>query len=484
VALSHLIPSTGIKKFADRLGVATLVSVDKNLMKLVTLDPLLLMDAFVVFKSPEQASASNYSRLGKGQTSVELRQSLEKYRLNWKNADGDMLDRFQPRGREACLDFEQFSRTLAVVLLQATEALAINFDHVALHHAIIGHSVGGNPDSMRRVRENGGRIAVQPLPLADIPIDHARWINEQADVMEIYDRLQGAASGEKSAKKRMAKPVRSKTKAKLVKNQGVADPVLDVFPIKSIQNELLPGMFAEFSANASRAATALVPDGNQGIVRVIAFYEWLAETFDGKEYARIQRAHLNREEVGEFSNELKYLDAPYWTGSKIWHASSLGLHEANGLDILDIGTGPGHFQLVAQYLGHKSLGMDIKFKPAVSTAERHIYDDLCEFFGVEKIDHRIMARQPLPPIDRKFDLVTSFMSFFAMGPNRQAWSIDDWKYFITDLRTNYMKPDARLYLTLTQSGSTPETWPWLAERATESREKTRVLNFTDMSVFD
>ena len=74
-----------------------------------------------------------------------------------------------------------------------------------------------------------------------------------------------------------------------------------------------------------------------------------------------------------------------------------------------------------------------------------------EFFGVSRVVGRINAHTPLPDLGKKFDLVSAHRVCFhriARGENGEwiEWTQADWKFFINDVRTRFLKPDGRLLL--------------------------------------
>ncbi len=125
---------------------------------------------------------------------------------------------------------------------------------------------------------------------------------------------------------------------------------------------------------------------------------------------------------------------------------------------LDLGCGPGYFLYLSQLFGHEGLGLDPGDEP--------FFRGTTEFFGVRRVIARIHPQTPLPDLGKKFDLVTGHRVCFhriARSENGEwlEWSPADWKFFITDIRTRFLKPDGRLLLEFNrrQDGSsffTPE----------------------------
>jgi hypothetical protein len=76
---------------------------------------------------------------------------------------------------------------------------------------------------------------------------------------------------------------------------------------------------------------------------------------------------------------------------------------------------------------------------------------MTEFFGVSRVIARISAQEPLPDLGKQFDLVTAHRVCFHRIARREGgewleWEEADWKFFIDDVRTRFLKPRGRLLL--------------------------------------
>ncbi|MDQ2860968.1 MAG: class I SAM-dependent methyltransferase [Pseudomonadota bacterium] len=259
-------------------------------------------------------------------------------------------------------------------------------------------------------------------------------------------------------------------------SQTRARPVTP-FAIASLRDEWLPAIFGRFDEVAVAAAAPLKDDSHWARQAKGRFFLSLAERFDADRYGALQAIHLRPEVVGADGNRLKYFDTPTWSGGKFDHALRLGLHKAAPMRILDLGAGPGHFQLVAEFFGHETLGLDIPLKSPASGVERHLYDDLCDFFAVGKIDCRIMARTALPRLPGRFNLVTSFMTCFSADAKARApWSVADWTFLLKDLRDNVLAEGGSLYLNLTPGVYDEASWAFLKGVGGEVIEKSRTVS--------
>lgn len=142
--------------------------------------------------------------------------------------------------------------------------------------------------------------------------------------------------------------------------------------------------------------------------------------------------------LAPLGSERKYLETARWIEKKWRIAKLLGLQARPRLRILDIGTGPGHFPFVCQYLGHEVAALDMP-----GTA---LYDVLCLWMGVDRIDHRIEPHQPLPGFPHRFDLVTALMLGFNTRRDGSLYDRHDWTFFLDDVRDHVLAADGTLCL--------------------------------------
>lgn len=156
--------------------------------------------------------------------------------------------------------------------------------------------------------------------------------------------------------------------------------------------------------------------------------------------ASLDWAALDRlaKQFAKAGSERKYLETHKWLKRKHGHALMLGLDQLAPLDILDLGTGGGHFPYVARYFGHRVVALDL---PGIQ-----LYDALCSWIGVDKHDFRIEARTPLPDLRKRFDLVTAFMIGFNTKRDGTLFTIEDWDWFLEDVRGHQLKPNGHLVL--------------------------------------
>lgn len=136
-------------------------------------------------------------------------------------------------------------------------------------------------------------------------------------------------------------------------------------------------------------------------------------------------------------------DSTFWIRRNVERAQDLALHRPPSRRILDLGCGPGYFLFIARKLGHNAIGLDIDQQP--------IFRDTLRLLGVERIVHRIEPQQRLPAPEKKFDLITSFLTCFHRiekipDGNWRTWSPSQWQFFIDDVRANQLAPGGSLLL--------------------------------------
>jgi SAM-dependent methyltransferase len=136
-------------------------------------------------------------------------------------------------------------------------------------------------------------------------------------------------------------------------------------------------------------------------------------------------------------------DSRFWIRRNVERAQDLALDRPPVRHILDLGCGPGYFPFIARKLGHSAIGLDVDEQP--------IFGDTLRLLGIERIVHYIAPRQPLPATQKKFDLITSYLTCFHRldrmpDDNWRTWSPEQWQYFIDDVRENQLAPGGILLL--------------------------------------
>jgi SAM-dependent methyltransferase len=184
-------------------------------------------------------------------------------------------------------------------------------------------------------------------------------------------------------------------------------------------------------------------------------YQRILATIDRGELERLRERYPYRPNARKIN---AYEDARYWVDVNIKRSQDLWLDRSPPLQILDLGCGPGYFLYLCRLFGHQGLGLDPDDEP--------FFRGTTELFGVPRIIARIQAQTPLPELGKKFDLVTGHRVCFHRISRTEnggwlEWTLSDWRFFIDDVRTRFLKPGGRLLLEFNrrQDGSsffTPE----------------------------
>ena len=175
-------------------------------------------------------------------------------------------------------------------------------------------------------------------------------------------------------------------------------------------------------------------------------------------------------------NWTKYFEAERWLKLNIRRAQDIKLDRAKKrpLRVLDLGSGAGYFLFVARELGHTGIGLDVP-EPA-------FYGDIFRQLGLERVEARIEARQPLPPellAGGRFDLVTAFSIAFNGHKSPALWGPAEWDFLLNDLRDRFLLPGGRIYFDLNpeHDGSfmTPELRAFFLRRGASMDRRSKLL---------
>ena len=107
--------------------------------------------------------------------------------------------------------------------------------------------------------------------------------------------------------------------------------------------------------------------------------------------------------------------------------------------ILDIGCGAGYFLYICKTLGHEVLGLDMDNFP--------MFRELTKCSKCQRVIARIDAFQPLPKLDRKFDVITAHLICFNAHKSDKLWGPAEWDFFLNDL-ASHLNPGGRVWLEL------------------------------------
>jgi hypothetical protein len=177
------------QRIAAQLGTSILVSADKNVAKLVDNDPLLRLSALVVFKSPDQAWASQLAKLPKDREPEFYRAELVKYMGTWTQSYRTFVDEFAPDGAKVFLKFDDFTMNPAPLLEKICAELDLPYDPAVLSEVRPGHAIGGNKGAMARLRAADYGVRVEPLPAAGLISEQAEMIENNKALQDCYRSL-------------------------------------------------------------------------------------------------------------------------------------------------------------------------------------------------------------------------------------------------------------------------------------------------------
>ena len=148
------------------------------------------------------------------------------------------------------------------------------------------------------------------------------------------------------------------------------------------------------------------------------------------------------------------------------------MHTCAPLEILDIGTGAGHFPFLCSKFGHSVLATDIPEgsrdgsfakdllprNPNWQKPEdkNRIYTDIIKLLEVTWSPLRIQPFQALPNFGKKFDLITAFMiNFNKYRKEKTMWEIDEWVFLFEDIIKNQLTKSGRIFFQLNRAPDTP-----------------------------
>ena len=184
-------PVDWYRKIALRLGADTLVSSDKNLPKLLEHDPLLRMDAVVLFKPPIYSWLSRRRKLPQLLDPETLRKAFDEHIDSWISTYEQFLDGFRPTGDRIFLDFAALTRSPQNywTALCRRLGLAERFPQ----RLSLGHAIGGNRAARRSIA--GGNFIMRPLDAEPIDLPSTELLKSRPDASALYARLCSVAIG-------------------------------------------------------------------------------------------------------------------------------------------------------------------------------------------------------------------------------------------------------------------------------------------------
>ena len=230
-------------------------------------------------------------------------------------------------------------------------------------------------------------------------------------------------------------------------------------PLRYVNERYYPGVFGDFTQVVEAHLGQLRRNSDSESTEKARFFEYLLTQVDAERYAELQDAYLR----SMFHDQafLKYLDAISWFEHKLSYAYQLELDKKPPTRILDLGTGPGHFLVIARFYGHEAIGTEIP-------GERwstNFYDELAELYRIERIRHRVLPYQELSDLPSGFQLVTAFSVAFNCAYGGKPWDRDAWDFFLRSLNQHVLAARGALFMTLMKEKLTKESWDYLVSKA-------------------
>lgn len=265
-----------------------------------------------------------------------------------------------------------------------------------------------------------------------------------------------------------------------------------VCPIEDLERvprkDLLEGIYGRFDhvLEARLEQDGRTPEAQEKLRKL---FEHLIARHDWRDYAEIQKRHLAPENRREAHNLLKYLNAAHFLEQKMQFVRLSGIEDRAPGRLLDLGAGPGHFDVICAWLGWDVLALDHPLTGAgKGDSINHLYHDLAEFWGIPRVLEAVNAQQPLQSMEGRFDAVTAFMINFnsvsRRGETPKEWSVDDWYFLLRDLNENRLTENGFVFLNPLEGLTSPEIWDVVSSHAEQPLRTRWAGKFTDFAFLE
>jgi SAM-dependent methyltransferase len=141
----------------------------------------------------------------------------------------------------------------------------------------------------------------------------------------------------------------------------------------------------------------------------------------------------------------KYFRKRTWLRSKMMRALETGIDKSPPGAVLDLGCGPGYFLYICKYFGHRVHGIDLPHDP--------FFNDMMQFFGIERTETEIRPYRGLPPLGKRFDLISAHQICFNGHASSELWGVREWDFFLSDMRENHLTPGGMIALEFNEEPS-------------------------------
>jgi len=254
-------------------------------------------------------------------------------------------------------------------------------------------------------------------------------------------------------------------------------------PLPKVKDQHLRGVFGDFDQLIDEMVEKLEATGLPFDAECGRFFRYLKERVDSDKFGAMQEIYLSDEKLNLNSDTVKYIDPTVWFVSKLGLAQTIGLDKRAPTEILDIGTGPAHFPVVAEFYGHSVLGTDIPQRTTGLEKRAHLYDALGDIYNVRRAPLMIKPFTALPAFETRFGIVTAFLAAFNVDADKKPWSIEAWNFFLNDLRENVLVEGGEVFMSLTDGKLTPEVWEYLSSRAVFKIDVSKQIHIVDLKQF-
>ena len=250
-------------------------------------------------------------------------------------------------------------------------------------------------------------------------------------------------------------------------------------------------LFESFTDVVEKRLDDLHSKENRSHSELISFYHYALKNLNLDLHQAIQVKYLNPAKAVRAIGirdidapiqqaALKYIDPVIWIESKYRLCKDISLDTLKNGKILDIGTGPGHFGFAASFWGHNVIGLEHPLEISQGNDVPMLYDDLCSFYGVERVPFEITSRADLPSFKTRFEVVTAFLAAFNTNRTKDGdlpWCPLEWSTFLGKVSTNWLAPNGRFVMTLAREKVSSESLKFLKENATKYNTKTMYFEF-------
>jgi len=175
------------------------------------------------------------------------------------------------------------------------------------------------------------------------------------------------------------------------------------------------------------------------------------EILEGLDREAFDRRFLPHWSFFEVAGAQKFLDIRRWLPVAVERFLLYGFDEMPApARVLDLGSGAGYFLLTARHLGHAAIGLDLPDEP--------LYAELIDFFGLDRVTHRIEPETPLPDPLRDFDGVSILLTTFDRHPDGSQWSSGEWMFLLRDLHSR-LRPAGRVAIKFNRNRNSGRLYP-------------------------